>query len=159
MLQQQPNPAADLQDPMRVQRDDPLDRAREPLLHLTFRNRRLRVAAIPPYKARRLARIDRLMRFIEQRLPFTKPLIPYSGNIPMMDVVGPPRERTGVLVLRVWVEAISENNFRARVTSRLDVTRTKEEVETAATVEGVLSLVREWLETFQTQRNPGQDID
>jgi hypothetical protein len=64
-------------------------------------------------------------------------------------MAGPARERTGVLVLRAWTDSFTAGGFRARVTSRLDVESTRDEIHTTASVEGVLEIVREWLRDFQ----------
>ena len=61
----------------------------------------------------------------------------------------PATERTGVLVLRAWADAFIDDGFRARITSRLDVERSDDETQAAATIEGVLEIVREWLQTFR----------
>jgi len=61
----------------------------------------------------------------------------------------PASERTGVLVLRAWTDAFTEDGFRARVTSRLDVKRSDDEIHVAASIEGVLGRFREWLQAFR----------
>jgi hypothetical protein len=61
----------------------------------------------------------------------------------------PATERTGVLVLRAWADAFTDDGFRARITSRLDVERSDDETQATATIEGVLEIVREWLQTFR----------
>jgi hypothetical protein len=63
----------------------------------------------------------------------------------------PVRERTGVFVLRAWADSFTEDGFRARVTSRLDVESREDDIRTTATVEGVLEIVREWLQAFRAQ--------
>src|SRR5262245_59121794 len=51
MLQQQSDPTAYLQQPLRPKSRNPPDRASKPLPHLLLRDRHLRVAAVPTYKA------------------------------------------------------------------------------------------------------------
>jgi hypothetical protein len=58
----------------------------------------------------------------------------------------PEPERTGVLVVRVWLEGPPETGFRARVTSTPDLAGHEEFAVTAATPEDVYRAVRIWLE-------------
>ncbi len=58
-------------------------------------------------------------------------------------------QRTGVLVLRVWIER-EGGSLRARITSRVNVLQEEEEtVEYAAGVEAVVRIVERWLEEFE----------
>jgi hypothetical protein len=58
------------------------------------------------------------------------------------------RERTGVLVIRAWSEALPERSLRARITQTLDIS-TGTSVQTAAgTEEQILATVRTWLQEF-----------
>lgn len=66
-----------------------------------------------------------------------------------MPAVAPPaRERTGVLVVRAWIEPAHENGLRARIVQTLDVTRRQNVVSAAATPDEVYAAVRSWLEAF-----------
>lgn len=57
--------------------------------------------------------------------------------------------RTGVLVLRVWMEGPGREAVRARITHTDDVTAPENErALSAAGVEEVLAVVRAWLESF-----------
>jgi len=57
-------------------------------------------------------------------------------------------ERTGALVIRVWVERNSWPSLKARITRTLDVV-TEEEVTTGATsIEQIETIVRSWLESY-----------
>lgn len=58
-------------------------------------------------------------------------------------------ERTGVLVVRIWIEGAS-GSLRARVTRTLDVEGGEETSQVAASAEQILSTVREWIEAFVT---------
>ena len=53
-------------------------------------------------------------------------------------------ERTGVAVVRVWVEP--DGGFRGRITTTLDVAERDEHVSAAASPEEVLRLLGEWIE-------------
>ena len=55
-------------------------------------------------------------------------------------------ERTGVLVLRVWVEAGVRHGLRARITRTVPGGSTESITSAAATVDGVCTVVRRWLE-------------
>lgn len=62
-------------------------------------------------------------------------------------------QRTGVVVIRLWMESADEAGFRARIfltgpSSKDDARRTPAIVSTAATVEVILSQVGSWLEGF-----------
>jgi hypothetical protein len=56
-------------------------------------------------------------------------------------------QRTGVLVVRVWIEA-GDGGLRARLTGTHDVAQGEETTETAATVDDVVAIVRSWVESF-----------
>jgi hypothetical protein len=58
------------------------------------------------------------------------------------------RERTGVLVVRVWLEPDDPPRFRARVTSAYGVDGTGERGDVFASAEAVLSFVSAWLMNF-----------
>ena len=61
------------------------------------------------------------------------------------------RERVGVLVIRVWMEA--DGGMRARMTQTVDVEAPDSEVTvetTAATEEDLLETVRSWLEAYRS---------
>ena len=60
----------------------------------------------------------------------------------------PVGQRTGVLVVRAWLEGATEKRLRARITHTLDVARPGEIVIVTATREQVYAAVRSWLEEF-----------
>ena len=64
-----------------------------------------------------------------------------------------PSERTGVLVLRVWIEAGVDNGLRARITVE-DERGTGESVSlVVGTVEQIVDFVAQWVKGFaQTER-------
>jgi hypothetical protein len=57
-------------------------------------------------------------------------------------------ERSGVLVMRAWVEGVAPGNLRARITNPGDLTSEQQDETTAATVEQGLVIVREWLQSL-----------
>ena len=57
-------------------------------------------------------------------------------------------ERTGILVIRAWLELGGEAGLRARITTRLDASA-GQPLETAVASEAeVVAAVREWLNAF-----------
>ena len=56
--------------------------------------------------------------------------------------------RTGMLIVRAWLEQDNGNQLRTRITRSLDVARRGEIVSSAATVDDVCSTIRAWLEEF-----------
>jgi hypothetical protein len=62
--------------------------------------------------------------------------------------VAPPAERTGVLVIRVWIELNGEARLRARITRVLD-TESREVISSVvATRDEITSTVADWLDAF-----------
>jgi hypothetical protein len=57
-------------------------------------------------------------------------------------------QRTGVLVVRAWLEDATETGLRVRITQTLDVSRHGENVIVAARRDDVYAAVRSWLEAF-----------
>ena len=60
-------------------------------------------------------------------------------------------DRTGILIVRLWIEGSRHEGFRARITRTLDSTGPEEEMATAATPEDIYAVVRTWVETFVDQ--------
>ena len=58
----------------------------------------------------------------------------------------PPR--TGVLILRVWVEVDARRGLRVRITEVEDLSERRELVRVTADVDEVCAWVREFLERF-----------
>jgi hypothetical protein len=68
----------------------------------------------------------------------------------------PSFERVGVLVIRAWTAGTPpEPALRARLTSTLDLDSPRRKVSAAASAEEILELVRDWLEGFQGEAQPG----
>jgi hypothetical protein len=57
-------------------------------------------------------------------------------------------ERTGVLVLRVWVEHDGAGGLRARITESSDLSTRQQTTVVAGSVDEVLRIVREWVQAF-----------
>ena len=66
------------------------------------------------------------------------------------------RERTGVLIVRVWVEPAC-GDVRARITETLDVERGQESTRVAAGVDQILAAIRDWLDRFVAAAVTGAD--
>ncbi len=56
--------------------------------------------------------------------------------------------RTGILIVRLWIEGDAREGFRARITQTLDAAGDENAMATAADPEHVYSVVRSWVETF-----------
>lgn len=57
-------------------------------------------------------------------------------------------DRTGILIVRLWIEGNSSDGFRARITQTLDSTVTEKAMAVAANPEDVYAVVRTWVESF-----------
>lgn len=58
------------------------------------------------------------------------------------------RDRTGILIVRLWIEERSHEGFRARITQTLDSASPDELMATAATPEDLYDVVKTWVEQF-----------
>ena len=58
-----------------------------------------------------------------------------------------PAERTGLLVIRAWIEPYGETRLRARITRAVDVGG-PEEISTVATRDEIVGAVAAWLDAF-----------
>jgi hypothetical protein len=65
-----------------------------------------------------------------------------------------PRERTGLFMVRVWTEDPASQDFRARVTSVLDVAAPEQVVNTAANPDDICDRLRAWLDAFTSADRP-----
>ncbi len=63
-----------------------------------------------------------------------------------------PSERTGLLVIRAWVETNGEPRLRARITQTADLSGRKETSTVAATRDDIASAVTEWLDRLLGER-------
>lgn len=60
----------------------------------------------------------------------------------------PPYERTGVLVIRAWIEPEGDDGLRARITYTLDLSHCEQSTVAVATCEGVAAAVLAWLDAL-----------
>jgi hypothetical protein len=58
-----------------------------------------------------------------------------------------PAERTGVLVIRAWIEG-DPPGVRMRITCAPDISRGQEDSTSAASIDEACAIVRRWLEAF-----------
>lgn len=56
--------------------------------------------------------------------------------------------RTGVLIIRLWIEDSSGQNVRARIIQSMDITAEEPLATSASTIEDIDRKVRDWLEAF-----------
>lgn len=59
----------------------------------------------------------------------------------------PLRERTGVLVLRVWIEA-GTDEFRARITAESELGAEERVTVVASSLDEIIEFVRRWVQEF-----------
>lgn len=59
-----------------------------------------------------------------------------------------PSDRTGLLIVRLWIERDSLEGFRARITQTMDSANPEQTMASAATPEGIYAIVRTWVEGF-----------
>lgn len=59
----------------------------------------------------------------------------------------PSSDRTGILILRLWIEADAREGLRARITQTLD-SGDEQAMATAAEPEDIYAVVRTWVEAF-----------
>ncbi len=60
----------------------------------------------------------------------------------------PLSDRTGLLLVRLWIEGNARDGFRARITQTLDSAGTERAVEMAGTPEAVYTVVQTWIDEF-----------
>jgi hypothetical protein len=58
------------------------------------------------------------------------------------------RERTGVIVVRVWLEAGADNGLPARITAVRDLESEEVDNAAASSIEEIVDLVQRFLESF-----------
>jgi hypothetical protein len=57
-------------------------------------------------------------------------------------------DRTGLLVVRLWIEGNALDGFRARITQTMDAAGTERAVATAGTPQAVCTVVQNWVDEF-----------
>lgn len=57
-------------------------------------------------------------------------------------------DRTGVMIVRIWIDQDAEVGLRARITRTLDSTGAEQDVTIAAHVDDVCEVVRRWVDEF-----------
>jgi hypothetical protein len=67
----------------------------------------------------------------------------------------PHTERTGVLVIRAWIESNGDERLRARITQTLDIEQREQSSTAAATADEIYAAVSLWLSAL-TER-PGDE--
>ena len=66
----------------------------------------------------------------------------------MIGCMSEPIDRTGVLLLRLWIEGGVSTGFRARITQTLDGKSREWAVASAATAEATYAIIQRWVEAF-----------
>jgi hypothetical protein len=65
-------------------------------------------------------------------------------------------DRTGILIVRLWIEGNAREGLRARITHSLDSTSRDQAMATAADPEDIYAVVRTWVEAFVDQDGHGR---
>lgn len=68
--------------------------------------------------------------------------------------MNPSSDRTGVLIVRLWMEANHQHGLRARITQTLNSTAGEESVALAATADDICAVVKRWVEDFARPGSP-----
>ena len=63
-------------------------------------------------------------------------------------------DRTGVLILRLWIEANHETGLRARITQSLDSTAAEQPLAVAASADDICAIVKQWVHEFEDSSSP-----
>ncbi|HEX9697513.1 MAG TPA: hypothetical protein VGB64_14500 [Actinomycetota bacterium] len=63
-------------------------------------------------------------------------------------------DRTGVLIVRLWIEANHEQGLRARITQTLDSTAGDQSVSAVASADAICAAVQQWVEDFVAPGSP-----
>jgi hypothetical protein len=58
-------------------------------------------------------------------------------------------DRTGLLILRLWIEANHETGLRARITQTLDTMAGEQPVAVAASADDICAIVKQWVQAFE----------
>lgn len=57
-------------------------------------------------------------------------------------------DRTGILIVRLWIEANADGGFRARITQTYDSSGLEQSMTTAGNPQDLYAAVQTWVETF-----------
>jgi hypothetical protein len=59
-----------------------------------------------------------------------------------------PIDRTGVLILRLWIEASHETGLRARITQTIGKSAGEQSVAVVSTADDICAVVKRWVDDF-----------
>ncbi len=59
-----------------------------------------------------------------------------------------PPDRTGLLIVRLWIEPNAREGLRARITQTLDLAGAEQTMAAASNPDDIYAAVRTWVETF-----------
>jgi len=65
-----------------------------------------------------------------------------------------PSDSTGVMILRLWIEANHEKGLRARIVQSTGAISTSQSVVVASSNDAVCAIVRQWIEAFEESNSP-----
>lgn len=64
-------------------------------------------------------------------------------------------DRTGVLLVRLWIEANHETSLRARITQSLDTMAIEQSVAVASSSDEICKVVKQWVDDFTSGASAG----
>lgn len=64
-------------------------------------------------------------------------------------------DRTGVLIVRLWIETNHDHGLRARITQTLDSMAAEQSVAVAASAEDICAVVKRWVDEFADPTSGG----
>jgi hypothetical protein len=67
-------------------------------------------------------------------------------------------DRTGILIVRVWIEGTTLEGFRSRITRTLDSAGAEHEVAVAAAPDDVYAVVQTWVQAFVDQETGAHPV-
>jgi hypothetical protein len=67
-------------------------------------------------------------------------------------------DRTGFLIVRLWIEGNAREGFRARITRSLDSAGHEQEMSVTAAPEDLYAVVRTWVEAFVDQETQARPV-
>lgn len=69
----------------------------------------------------------------------------------------PSPDRTGVMIVRLWMEGMHESGLRARITQTLDSTDSEIAVAAGASAADICESVKQWVDAFVEPGTPDSD--
>jgi hypothetical protein len=78
------------------------------------------------------------------------------GEVERMKADSP--DRTGLLIVRLWIDGSPHDGLRARITQTLDSAESEQTTGASASPEGIYAAVRTWVEAFVRSEKAVSDV-